>query len=67
MPYFALQMRVSDIEWITAQYFENKKDGKVFRCEVKFDDKQERVMPNMVRYICNRLQINPSLFGLHLG
>jgi hypothetical protein len=49
------------------QYFEHKMDGKTIRCEISFSDPSERLVPGMIRYICNRLQINPSFFGLNLG
>jgi hypothetical protein len=52
---------------IKAQYFEHKMDGRVIRCEVSFADENERLTPNMIRYVCNRLEINPRLFGLQLG
>ena len=60
------EFRVSSRK-IKAQYFEHKMDGVTMRCEVCFTDITERLTPNMIRYICNRLQINPRLFGLHLG
>lgn len=49
------------------QYFEHKMDGRNLRCEVSFSDSSERLGPAMIRYICNRLLINPSFFGLNLG
>jgi hypothetical protein len=60
------QIQISNKK-IRAQYFEHKMDGAVIRCEVSFTDSNERLTPEMIRYICNRLQINPRLFGLHLG
>lgn len=52
---------------VRAQYFQHKMDGKTIRCEVSFSDPNERLGPAMIRYICNRLKINPSFFGLNLG
>ena len=64
--YFNTKISVGN-KSIQAQYFEHKMDGTTFRCEIKFSDDAERLTPSMIRYICNRLQINPRLFGLHLG
>jgi hypothetical protein len=52
---------------VKAQYFEHKMDGVTIRCEVCFTNADERLTPQLIRYLCNRLQINPRLFGLHLG
>ena len=61
------QLKINGSPPVRAQYFEHAMDGKTIRCEVSFDDVNDLVPPSMIRYICNRLRINPKLFGLHLG
>ena len=47
-------------------YFERIHNGKKFQCPVSFKNGSERLTPTVLRYICRRLKINPSQFGLHL-
>jgi hypothetical protein len=52
---------------ITVAYFENKMDGRVFRCVVDIQDMDQIVLPSMVRMVCKSLSMHPKVFGLELG
>lgn len=49
------------------QYFEHRMDGETLVHAVDVVDRQERLLPSVVRQLCLALRINPTLFGLELG
>jgi hypothetical protein len=54
-------------EKIIVQHFKHQMDGKQLRCVVDICYMDEFVMPTMLRVICRKLHIHPSVFGLDLG
>lgn len=47
-------------------YFERDFEGEVRRYVVAIPD-GERLAPSTIRSICNRLGVDPAMFGLELG
>lgn len=47
-------------------YFERTHRGKKLRCPINLNN-NEVLTPIVLRYICRRLKIDPTLFGLILG
>jgi hypothetical protein len=50
----------------TSTYFERIVDGKTYTCAVFFENETERPLWSVVRSICNRLKIDPAVFGIQL-
>jgi len=48
-------------------YFERVIDGSVMQCSIDSYDDEERIVFPVIRSVCRRLKINPSIFGLTLG
>lgn len=49
------------------QYFEHEMDGKTLVHAVDVQDRTDRLLPSVIRELCQALRINPVLFGLNLG
>jgi hypothetical protein len=47
-------------------YFEHTMDGKTFTCVVDIVDREQMLLPSMIRGICKSLHIHPVCFGLDL-
>jgi hypothetical protein len=61
-----LSLHSSDLSF-TVTYFSRTVDGTVLECLFLPKSDDQRMLPDMIRYICERLQIPKRSFGLTLG
>ena len=60
------QTRISASEE-TIKFLEHKKDGAIRRYPLTFAAENEFVQWSVIRSVCSCLELDPALFGLHIG